>query len=103
MRSHAIVLAAVLILAPLGVRAADLVVWWDEGRYAEENEAVREIIAAFEQEARKQVELVVQPELEHPEALTASLETGQPPNFAFGFLLTNYIGQWAFEDRLVDL
>jgi hypothetical protein len=32
----------------LGARAADLVVWWDEGYY-EEHERVREIIAALEQ------------------------------------------------------
>ena len=58
MRSHAIVLAAALVLAPLGARAADLVVWWEKGFYPQEDEAVREIIAAFEQETGKQVELV---------------------------------------------
>jgi hypothetical protein len=31
MRSHLVVLAAALILAPPGARAADLVVWWDKG------------------------------------------------------------------------
>ena len=31
MRSRAIILAAGLILAPLGARAADLVVWWNKG------------------------------------------------------------------------
>ena len=59
MRSHAIVLAAALILAPLGARAADLVVWWEKGYYPQEDEAVAEIIAAFEQETGKQVELVL--------------------------------------------
>ena len=50
------------MLAPLGARAADLVVWWEEGYYAEEDEAIREIIAAFEQGiSGKQVELVQQP------------------------------------------
>jgi ABC-type glycerol-3-phosphate transport system substrate-binding protein len=48
------VLVAVLILVPLGARAADLVVWWDEGYYAEEDEAVREIIAAFEHKTGKE-------------------------------------------------
>src|SRR5687768_7637593 len=103
MHGRAFVLAAVLILGPLGASAADLEVWWDEGRYAEEDEAVREIIAAFEQDTGKQVELVFQPELEHPEALAAVLTAGQPPDFAFGYLLINYMGQWAIDDRLVDL
>ena len=31
MRVRAILLAAALVLAPLGARAADLVVWWEEG------------------------------------------------------------------------
>ena len=38
-RVLALVLAA-LILAPLGARAADLVVWWEKGFYAQEDEAV---------------------------------------------------------------
>jgi ABC-type glycerol-3-phosphate transport system substrate-binding protein len=69
MRGRAVLLSAVLVLAPLGVRAADLVVWWDEGFYAEEAEAVRETVAAFEQRTGKQVELVFHPEGEHPEAI----------------------------------
>ena len=59
MRSRAVVLAAALVMAPLGARAADLVVWWDKGYYAQEDEALREIIAAFEQDSGKQVELVL--------------------------------------------
>ena len=50
MLRQAMVLAAALVAAPLGAKAADLVVWWDEGYYPEEGKAVREIIAAFEQE-----------------------------------------------------
>ena len=62
MRSRTAVLAAMLALAPLGARAADLVVWWEKGYYPQEDEAVREIIAAFEQETGKQVELVFYPQ-----------------------------------------
>ncbi len=58
MRTAAVVLAAMLLLTPLGARAADLVVWWEKGYYAQEDEALREIIAAFEQKTGKQVELV---------------------------------------------
>jgi hypothetical protein len=46
-------LAATLILAPVGAQAADLVVWWEKGYDDRENEAVREIIATFEQETGK--------------------------------------------------
>ncbi len=103
MRSRAVIVATILAMAPLGARAADLVVWWDEGRTAEEREAVREIIAAFEQDTGKQVELVFHPEQELPDKIKAALAAGQPPDFAFGYLLVNYMGQWALDDRLVDL
>jgi ABC-type glycerol-3-phosphate transport system substrate-binding protein len=53
MRSRAVILAAALFLAPLPAKAGDLVVWWNEGPYAEENAAVREIVAAFEQKTGK--------------------------------------------------
>jgi hypothetical protein len=103
MRVRVLVLAAALATAPLGAQAADLVVWWDQGYYPEEREAVEETVAAFEQETGNQVELVFHPESEHPEAIAAALEAGQPPDFAFGLLFSGYVGQWAFDDRLVDL
>jgi multiple sugar transport system substrate-binding protein len=103
MRKNAVVVSALLLLNPLGARAADLVVWWDKAFYAEEDQALHETIAAFEQKAGKQVELVVYPDNELPGKLVAALAAGRPPDFAFGNLLEDYIGQWAFEDRLADL
>jgi multiple sugar transport system substrate-binding protein len=79
------------------------VVWWEKGYYDQEDEAVREIIAAFEQESGKRVGLV-QPTLDElPGKLKAVLEARQPPDFAFGVLLQDYSGPWAADDRLVDL
>ena len=103
MQKQVIALAAALIFAPLGARAADLVVWWNEGYYAEEDEAVREIVAAFEQKTGKQVELVLHPEQELPDKLVAAVEAGQPPDFAFSIVNTQHDEQWAYEGRLVDL
>ncbi len=84
--ARAVVLVTLLILpAPLGAQAADLVVWWEKGFYAQEDEAVREIIAAFEQETGKQVELdlpFVDDELRSRSQ--AAVEAGQPPDFLFG-------------------
>jgi multiple sugar transport system substrate-binding protein len=98
----ALVIAA-LTLAPLGAKAADLVVWWEKGFYAQEDEAVREIIATFEEDTGKQVELVLYPQAELPGQIETALEVGQPPDFAFGYWLPEYVGQWAFNDRLADL
>jgi multiple sugar transport system substrate-binding protein len=102
-RVRAVVLVALLILAPLEARAADLVVWWPEGYYAEEDAAVRETIAVFEQDSGKRVELVFYPDDELPDRVATALEVGRPPDFVFGFWRPNYIQRWALEDRLVDL
>ena len=58
MRSLSAIFAAMLPMMPLGAKAADLVVWWEKGSNPQEDAAVREVIAAFEQETGKQVELV---------------------------------------------
>jgi multiple sugar transport system substrate-binding protein len=103
MRRQAIMLAAALAMAPLGAKAADLVVWWGEGSYAAEGEAVKEIVAAFEGETGKEVELVLHPDQELPDTVVAAVEAGEPPDFAFSIINTQYDEQWAYEGRLVDL
>ena len=78
-------------------------VWWEKGYYDQEDEALREIVAAFEQKTGKQVELVLPQQAELPDKLEAALKSGQPPDFTFGLWLDTYIPRWALEDRLVDL
>jgi multiple sugar transport system substrate-binding protein len=102
-RLTCVFLAAALTFGPLGAQAADLVVWWDEGYYPQEAEAVREIVGAFEDKTGKQVELRLHPEEEHPDAILAVLEAGQPPDVAFGINIAGFISKWALDDRLVDL
>ena len=103
MRARAVVLALTIVLAPLGARAADLVVWWEKGFYPQEDEAVREIIAAFEQKTGKQVELVQPAQDEVFDKAQAALAAGQPPDFLFGTNVNRRFAQWAYDDRLVDL
>jgi multiple sugar transport system substrate-binding protein len=103
MRGLAALLAAAVVMAPLGAHPADLVVWWQKGAYPKEDDALREIIAAFEQETGKEVELALYPEQELPGELIAAFEAGRPPDFAFGLFLNLYVHKWAFEDRLEDL
>ena len=103
MRGRIAVLAVALIIVPLGVDAADLVVWWEEGYNAEEDEAVAEIIAAFEQDTGIEVELIQPSQDDMEPKILAAVEAGQPPDFLFGTATDYYYGQWASEDRLVDL
>jgi multiple sugar transport system substrate-binding protein len=103
MRSRTAALAAMLAMAPPGAQAADLVVSWHEAHHAEEDEALAEVVAAFEQETGKQAEATLLPLAEQPPYIEAALEAGRPPDFAFGFWLSTHIPRWALEDRLVDL
>jgi multiple sugar transport system substrate-binding protein len=103
MRVHAVLIALTLILAPPSVKAADLVVWWQKGAYAQEDEALEETVAAFEQGSGKQVEITFVEENELPAKIVAALEAGQPPDFAYGLNVAWYVGKWAFGDQLADL
>ena len=85
MRADSVALAALLLLTPLGARAADLVVFWEKGSYPEEEAAAREIVAAFEQETGKQVEIVFGvPSRSCRPRREAAHRAGQPrPDFVF--------------------
>jgi multiple sugar transport system substrate-binding protein len=104
MRTPAVVLALATVLAPLGARAADLVVWWEKGFYPQEDQAAREIVAAFEQKTGKQVELVQPAQSEMFQKAQAALAAGQPPGFLFGNATSAHgDALWAYDDRLVEL
>jgi multiple sugar transport system substrate-binding protein len=104
--THHVALAlgcAALMIPPLSADAADLVVWWEQGFYPQEDEAVAEIIAAFEQETGKNVELVQPAYEEVPNRIQAALQSEQPPGFFFSTASERWVAEWAYEDRLVDL
>ena len=74
-----------------------------EGVLPQADEAVREIVAAFEQGSGKQVELVQPAQNEVYARVQKSLAAGQPPDFLFSTVSENWAPEWAYEDRLVDL
>jgi multiple sugar transport system substrate-binding protein len=84
MRVRAVVLAATLVLAPLGARATDLVVWWEKGFYPGEDEAVEETVIAFEHKTGKDVELVFHPALDLETKTLVAVAAGRLPDFLFG-------------------
>jgi len=98
-----VLLASTLLFTPLGADGADLVVWWFKGFYEQEDAAVREIIAAFEQETGKQVELVQPAQDEMFDQANAALEAGTPPDFLYSLVSGQWTAKWAYDDRLTDL
>jgi multiple sugar transport system substrate-binding protein len=79
------------------------VVWWEKGFYEQEDEAVREIIAAFEQKTGKQVELVLKEDELLRDDTVAAFEAGRsPPDFIFTLISTPR-DRWAYDGRLVEL
>jgi ABC-type glycerol-3-phosphate transport system substrate-binding protein len=76
--ARAVVLVTLLILpAPLGASAADLVVWWEESFTPAEDTAVHELIAAFEDKSGQQVELVRQDVDQQTAAVQAAIDAGR--------------------------
>jgi hypothetical protein len=63
-----------VVTIPLGAKGADLVVWWEKGFYPQENEAVAEVIAAFELGSGKEVEIVRHPQADFLDEILAALE-----------------------------
>ncbi len=103
MRRYAFIVAALFTIAPPCARGADLVLSWHKAHHAEEDAALMEVVAAFEEDTGKEVEVILVPLEEQPSKIEAAFEAGRPPGIAFGFTLNTYIPKWAFEDRLVDL
>jgi multiple sugar transport system substrate-binding protein len=95
MRIRDVIFAAMLVMMPFGAKGADLVVWWEQGFYPEEDKAVRETIAAFEQETGKNVKLVFHDQADLPDKAQAAIEAGQPPDFLFGILMDFKVDPWA--------
>src|SRR3954453_9126914 len=102
-RVRAILLAATLILTPLGARAADLVVWWEDEFFSGENDAVREMMAAFEKKTGKTIELTFFSREVLPGKLQSAVDAGEPPDFEFGTTTYGLVPRGAREGRLVEL
>jgi multiple sugar transport system substrate-binding protein len=98
-----VLLAALVALICHSATAADLVIWWNKGFYEQEDDAIREIVAAFEQETGKKVELAFHPQDEMGAQVDRTFKDGQTPDFVWWPLGFNWIPAWAYEDRLIAL
>src|SRR5689334_8304346 len=100
-------LTAVALAAALAAPAAaqeTLVVYWTKGFYPQEDKALDDMIAKFQQKTKVKVELSrYSPQESVPKAV-AALDAGTPPDVAYGDVFDFQVaGKWAAEGRLEDL
>jgi len=97
-------LALVLAFAAPAAAQETLVVYWTKGFYPQEDKALDDMIAKFQQKTGVRVELSrYSPQESVPKAV-AALDAGTPPDVAYGDVFDFQVaGKWASEGRLVDL
>src|SRR3954463_5412559 len=100
-------LTAAALCAALAAPAAaqeTLVVYWTKGFYPQEDKALDDMVAKFQQKTGVKVELSrYSPQESVPKAV-AALDSGTPPDVAYGDVFDFQVaGKWAFEGRLEDL
>jgi len=81
-----------------------LVVYWTKGFYPQEDKALDDMIAKFQQKTGVKIELSrYSPQESVPKAV-AALDSGTPPDVAYGDVFDFQVaGKWAFEGQLEDL
>ena len=98
----ALALAAAFI-APATAQET-LVVYWTKGFYPQEDKALDDMIAKFQQKTGVKIELSrYSPQESVPKAV-AALDSGTPPDVAYGDVFDFQVaGKWAYEGQLEDL
>lgn len=81
-----------------------ITVWWNQGFYPTEDQALRNVIAAYEKESGNKVDLTFYNGSDLPAKIIAALTTGNVPDLCYvdngDFLL---LPQAAWNDRLADV
>ena len=91
-----------LLAAPAPALAADLSIAWEQGFYPEEDQAIKAIVAAYQQETGKAVELTLYPQDDLAPKVVSRVDAGEPPDLLMG-LGMSYLPNWALDDVVVDL
>lgn len=92
-----------LLAAPLPASGADLNIAWEEGFYPEEDQAIEEVVLAYEQETGKDVELTFHPQAEIMEKMAAAVDAGTPPDLLLALGVGSYLPGWVRAGALADL
>ncbi len=99
--------ACALLMAVSGaVQAAGqtVTVWWNQGFYPAEDQAMRDMVAAWEKQSGNKIDLTFYNGSDMPAKIISSITTGEVPDLAYvdngDFLL---LPQAAWNDKLVDV
>jgi hypothetical protein len=84
MQVRAVILATMLMLVPLGVRAADLVVWWEKAYYPRRTRRYGRPSPPLGRRPASRSSFTFYTIDELPGRASAAVEAGQPPDFAYG-------------------
>ena len=83
---------------------ATLTVWWNQGFYAAEDQAFRNLIAAWEKASGNKIELTMLPGQALNEKIVSALTTGQVPDLIYADNApAQIIPQSAWDDKLLDV
>lgn len=82
----------------------EVVIWWNKSYYPEEDKKLEEVVAAWEKQAGKKVELNFLTTEDIPKKLIAAIDAKNPPDIAFGHVLDlQYMPKWAYDGQLEDV
>lgn len=81
-----------------------LQIWWSEGYYPEETEAIRNAVASWEAESGLDAELVFYSEKDLIQQTESAIAAGNPPDVIYGYSLDfAVIPRLAWEGKLADV
>lgn len=87
-----------------GAESDVLQIWWSEGYYPEETEAIRNAVASWEAESGLDAELVFYSEKDLIQQTESAIAAGNPPDVIYGYSLDfAVIPRLAWEGKLADV
>lgn len=99
-----LILFFILPAASPSFAADKLVIWWNKSYYPEEDQKLQEVLTAWEKRSGKKAELNFLTTEDIPKKLVAAIDSGTPPDIAFGHVLDlQYTPKWAYDGRLEDV
>ncbi|HTZ77675.1 MAG TPA: ABC transporter substrate-binding protein [Stellaceae bacterium] len=93
-----------LLSTPANAAGQTVTVWWNQGFYPAEDQAMKDVIAAWEKQTGNKVDLTFYNGSDLPAKIVSAITTGEVPDLCYvdngDFLL---LGQNAWNDKIVDV